>query len=293
MGSKPSALRPTVEPVEARQLPSGLMVALQPRVSRPGGAAVVDLASAQARSTASVASAANAGAVGAVAGSPDQSALALTTPAGVYSGSGTANTGNGSPAGPNAAVNLPISPLLGTGTPTKAELAREKFTARFSGPMTTLAPRFSDQSKIIYMHGLGTAPRFFLHGDYALAIAFPAGFDPKNPAGTFDAQDNPAGTQPVTGFAFLDDKNNNSGATVGLDLSADPTSFDKQGRPTRLNFTSDPNIYSGVFYVSQSSGTVTIKYGRNTATATFDGRLYTTGLTSPFQNITQYSHHSG
>ena len=124
-------------------------------------------------------------------------------------------------------------------------------------------------------------------------MAFPAGFDPKNPGGTYDATENPAGVPGVTGFAFLDDKNNNSGGTVGLDLSADPTSFDAKGRPTRLFFTSDPNVYSGIFYVSQSSGIVTIKYGRNTASATFSGRIYTSGLTSPFQNVQLYAQHSG
>ena len=97
----------------------------------------------------------------------------------------------------------------------------------------------------------------------------------------------------MIGFAFLDDKNNNAGATLGFDLSADPTSFDNQGRPTRLFFTSDPNVYSGTFYVIQGSGVVTIKYGRNTASTTFTSRLDTTGLTSQFQNADLYAQHSG
>ena len=43
------------------------------------------------------------------------------------------------------------SPLLGNGTPTSAELAREKFHAQFYGPLDHPGPgRFSDQSKIIF-----------------------------------------------------------------------------------------------------------------------------------------------
>lgn len=254
-------------------------MALQPQANRPNLDQMIQLGSARSQPLRA--------ALGATGGSSSGS-TSTSTAAGVYSGDGTNNTNadgtTGVPVGPNAGAAIPISPLLGNGTPTKAELRRERFVARFGGPMVTLAPRFSDQSKILYLRGLGTAPRFFLHGDYALAIVFPAGFDAKNPT---------ASTAP-TGFAFLDDKNNNSGATVGLDLSADPTSYDKLGRPTRLFFTSDPNIYSGIFYVSQSSGTVTLKYGPgNNATAKFDGRLYTTGLTSPFQNIDIYAKHSG
>lgn len=270
--SKRTDRRLRFEPLEGRSLLSGLLIALQPHVARPDVAQVAEAVAARSRPTAATVSA---------------TAATATPP--------TATTGNGvfaGPSGPNAGVPLPVSPGLGQGTPTARELARETFAARFNGPMATLAPRFSDQSKILYLRGLGTAPRFFLHGDYTLAMVFPAGFNRANPGGTYNAQTG-TGVKPVTGFAFLDDKNNNSGATVGLDLSADPTSFDSLGRPTRLFFTSDPNIYSGVFYVSQSSGVVTIRYGKTTATATFNGRLYTTGLTSPFQNSDLYAQHSG
>ena len=267
--SKRTTRRLRFEPLEERGLMSGLMVALQARVPHPDATRMVEVVAAQTRGVGST--------VGATATIP------TTNGNGVYVGA----------AGPNAGVRLPASPILGQGTPTARELAREKFVAKFAGPLATLPPRFTDQSKIIYLRGLGTAPRFFLHGDYTLAMAFPAGFDPKNPGGTFNATTNPNGVPPVTGFAFLDDKNNNAGATLGLDLSADPTSFDKRGRPTRLFFTSDPNVYSGTFYVTQSSGVVTIKYGKTTASATFNGRLYTTGLTSQFQNADLYARRSG
>ena len=270
MGARQRTTQVRLEPLEGRSLPSGLLIALQPHVNRPGVAQVADIAAAQVHATPSSA---------AVASTP-----ATTNPVGVYSGA----------EGPNAGVPLPASPLLGSAAPTPAELARERFVAHFAGPMVTLAPRFTDQSKIIYLHGLGgSSPKFFLHGDYALAMVFPAQFDRANPGGTYDPATG-AGVKPVTGFAFLDDKNNNAGGTIGLDLAADPTSFDSKGRPTRLFFTSDPNIYSGIFFVSQSSGVVTIKYGsNNTASASFNGRIYTNGLTSPFQNNQLYSQHSG
>ena len=263
--SKRTTWRLRFEPLEERGLMSGLMVALQSRVPHPNAAQTAEV-------------------------------LATKTQGVDSSIAATATTGNGlavGASGLNSGVPIPSSPILGQGTPSPRELAREKFIAKFAGPLAVLPPRFSDQSKIIYLHGLGTAPRFFLHGDYTLAMAFPAGFDPKNPGGNYNAKTNPNGIPPVTGFAFLDDKNNNAGATLGLDLSADPTSFDKRGRPTRLFFTSDPNVYSGTFYSTQSSGVVTIKYGRNTASATFNGRLYTTGLTSQFQNADLYAQHSG
>ena len=191
-------------------------------------------------------------------------------------------------------ITFPASPIIGTGTPTAKELAREKFVAKFSGPLSIGPGRFSDQKQIIFMRGLGgSTPNFFLHGDYSLAVVIPTGFDRNNPAGTGGDPTAPGYVPPVTGFTFLDDKNNNSGGVVGLDLVADPTSFDAKGRPTRLTFTADPNVYGGIFYVDSASGTVHITYGKNSATAAFNGRIYTSGLTSAFENVDLYAKHSG
>ncbi len=269
---KRSRPAPSPEPIEGRQLLSGIMVALQSPVPILTGAEVASFASNLAHQA---------------GGQVSARAVPGADLSGIYVGNGSADTG-GTPAGPNAAANFPVSPLVGQGTPTRAELAREKFIAHFSGPMRVEPPRFSDQSKILFLRGLGgSTPNFFLHGDYNLAMVFPKGFDRKDPGGAAN------GAGPVTGFAFLDDKNNNSGGVVGLDLLADPTSFDSKGRPTRLTFTSDPSVYSGIFYVSQSSGTVNIRYGKNTASTTFNGRIYTSGLTSPFENTDLYAKHSG
>jgi hypothetical protein len=250
--------RPTFEPMDRRELLSGLMIALQ--------APVPDITPTQ-----EVAIASNLGKP-APAGTASSQATSTSNPSGVYIGA----------TGPNSGATFPASPILGTGTPTAAELAREKFVAKFSGPSTVQPARFSDQKEILYLRGLGgSTPNFFLHGDYSLAIVIPAGFNPANPTAT----------GPVTGFAFLDDKNNNSGGVVGFDLLA--TQFDAQGRPTQLTFTADPNVYGGIFYSDSAEGTVSITYGKNSATTVFNGRIYTSGLTSPFQNTDLYAKHSG
>ena len=304
MGIRRSALRLRLEPLEGRNLLSGLLVALQAHSPHPAVIQTAEMVAA--RSPSQISADAGGGGSGGGGGSSsgitgDNISSAL---AGVYTGNGSANNPpSGTPIGPNASTGFPLAALLGSGTPTKAELAREKFVAHFSGPMIVAPPRFSDQSKILYLRGLGgSTPNFFLHGDYGLALVFPAGFNPNNPGGTGAVTSTNAdgttttvtpGVPPVTGFAFLDDKNNNSGGVIGLDLLADPTSFDSKGRPTRLTFTSDPNVYGGIFFVSQSSGVATIKYGQHTASISFNGRIYTSGLTSPFQNVDLYAKHSG
>ena len=247
---KRRAARPILEPLEGRQLLSGLMIALQANVPALSQAQEVSIASSVGR----------------------------PNPAGHVSAKATL-AGNGvsiGATGPNASVgSFPASPILGSGSPTAVELAREKFVAKFSGPMSIQPGRFTDQKEIIYLRGLGgSTPNFFLRGDYSLAVVIPT--DP---------------TKPVTGFAFLDDKNSNSGGVVGLDLVA--TAFDAKGRPTRLTFTADPNVYGGIFFDDSAAGSVSITYGKNSATSVFNGRVYTSGLTSPFQNTDLYSKHSG
>ena len=72
---------------------------------------------------------------------------------------------------------------------------------------------------------------------------------------------------------------------VGFDLTFDPQSLDRFGRPTRGTFTQDPNIYSGVDFVDTASGTVTIHYTKGAATVTFQGLLYVSGITDPLRNM--------
>ena len=290
--------RPGLEPLEGRELLSGLLIALQSNVPILGPAQVASVASLRAEA------AHGHGQVSARAGVGGGSS-------GLISGSspGAVGTGNARVGGTNTLFNagglygggnnpqgisFPASPLAGIGTPTAAELAREKFVAHFSGPLSYKPGRFSDQKQIIFLRGLGgSTSNFFLRGDYSLAIVIPTGFDLKHPAGTGSDPTAPGYVPPVTGFAFLDDKNNNSGGIFGLDLVADPTSFDAKGRPTRLTFTADPNVYGGIFFVDSAVGTVRITYGKHSAASVFNGRVYTSGLTSPFENVDLYAKHSG
>ena len=156
--------------------------------------------------------------------------------------------------------------LIGSGTPTPHELARERFRASFVGPSVRGPGRFSDQAAINYVRGVGTS-NFFLHGDLNLAFVTPV--DP---------------TQPITGAAVLQDKNINNSALVGLDLTADSSSLDRFGRPTAFTFVSDPNVYGGPFFVTTSSGTGTVHYRGNHTFVAFSGLVYTSGLTNPLRN---------
>jgi hypothetical protein len=163
------------------------------------------------------------------------------------------------------------SPLIGT-DPTPRELAREKFTAVFSGPVYVGPGRFANQSKTLYFRGLGTS-NAFLHGDFQMAIVFPT--DP---------------TAPLTGEAIMQDKNTNSQGILALPMTGlTPQTYDKQGRPTDFTFSTDPNIYSGIFFVNTSAGTVHITYSKGSAKVTFKGLVYTTGLTNPLTNSDLYS----
>jgi hypothetical protein len=170
-------------------------------------------------------------------------------------------------------VNGATSPLLTFGTPTPAELAREKFHAGFSGPFYGGPGRFSDQAHIQYIRGLGSSSAF-LHGDFNMAVVTPT--DP---------------TEPLYGEAVLEDKNTNSGGVIGLLLQGNRTDVDAFGRPTKLTFTSDPNIYGGVFFTTTSTGTVNIKYnnGKGSATVSFSGLVYVNSLTNPLVNSDLYS----
>ena len=100
-----------------------------------------------------------------------------------------------------------------------------------------------------------------------MALVYPKGFSAADPGGTTD------GAGPVTGFAFLDDKNNNSGGVVGLDLVADPTSFDAKGRPDPASTSpSDANVYGGNLLTSASPRRqpITITYAKNGKSASAD-----------------------
>ena len=222
---------PTLEPMEGRDLLSGLLVALHP-------ANVPYLTPAQVAATAAKQAHAAEPGLG-------RSAAAARRPA-------RAGSTSAAPARTRARRSR-RSPILGTGTPTAAELAREKFHARFSGPLSIQPGRFSDQATIIFMRGLGgSTPNFFLHGDYWLAIVIPTGFNPRHPAGTGGDPTAPGTSRPSPGSPSSTTRTTTRAAWSGWTCVADPTSFDAKGRPTRLTFTADPNVYGGIFFVDSA-----------------------------------------
>jgi hypothetical protein len=167
-----------------------------------------------------------------------------------------------------------ITPLLGNGQPTPHELAREQFRAYFRGPYLIGPGRFSDQARILYIHGTGSSNAFF-HGELSLGVATPT--DP---------------TAPLTGEAVMTDRNFQGAGIIGLPLTA--TSVDSSGRPTQLSFVQDPNIYSGIFFVNTAQGTATVHYQPTSprggvATVVFSGRVYTSGLTNPLANANLFA----
>jgi hypothetical protein len=127
--------------------------------------------------------------------------------------------------------------------------------------------RFADQSKTLYFRGLGGS-NAFLHGDYQMAIVYPS--DP---------------AQALFGEVYMQDKSTNSGGEVAFQLQGGtPQAFDRAGRPTRFTFSTDPAISAGTFFSDTASGTVQIRYSKGSATAVFNGLVYTTGLTNPLTN---------
>jgi hypothetical protein len=194
----------------------------------------------------------------------------VTTATGVNYSGNTGNLLNG-----NGLSNNTASPLLGNGQPSPHELARETFRAYFSGRYYVGPGRFTDQGITYYFRGIGGA-NWFLHGDFNMAVVTPA--DP---------------SAPFQGEAVMQDKNTSTSAIQGFILTADRTSVDSLGRPTRLTFTADPNIFSGVFFAAGAEGTVDITYGRkNAVTVRFNGLVYTSGLTSPLVNQDLYARHN-
>lgn len=183
-----------------------------------------------------------------------------------YSGN-TGGVGNGV-----GLSNNNSSPLLGNGQPTPQEVARETFRAGFTGQVYTGPGRFTSQSTTYNIRGLG-GTNFFLHGDLDMTIVTPT--DP---------------TAPFMGEAVMNDKSTGSGGILGLILTGSRTAVDAKGRPTQLTFSSDPNIYSGIFFTSASQGTVTLTYGaRHSVKAVFHGLVYTSGLTNPLVNSALYA----
>jgi hypothetical protein len=161
--------------------------------------------------------------------------------------------------------------------PTRHEMLRQRFVAKFKGPFVVGKPRFKDQVSQTYLFGGGTSTAF-LHGDLQLAFAIP-----RDPA------------QPIDGQANMTVKNvSNTGNELIVDLVADPTSLDRAGRPTRFTWTQNPSS-GGIFTNGNGSGTLEVQYrpggklplrasSAGTVGVIFRGTIFTTGLSDTLRN---------
>ena len=236
------AVRPGLERVEGRELLSGVIAAqVANRAAAPSAVARL-------------------------------SARLHAAPAGDVQAS-TVAVGNGAAQG-NTFVDNYASALLGNGTPTPKEAARETFRAVFTGRFYTGPGRYSDQARTDFYRGIGGS-NFFLHGDFDMAVVTPT--DP-------DA--------PLLGQLVFQDKSSNSNGQLSLILTGRRADVDALGRPTHLTFVADPNIYGGIFFAGAGEGTVDVRYGANKSIQVhINGRVYTNGLTSPLVNADFYSRH--
>ena len=178
---------------------------------------------------------------------------------------------------PNA---LPPNPLyFPPGQPTPHEMARQRFVAKFVGPFTVGAGRFTGEAQQLYLRGSGGSSQF-LHGDTQLAVITPA--DP---------------TQPLGGSMSFFDRNINTNGSLGFELTANrATDLDSAGRPVHLTITQvDGNVSGGVYAGAIATGTVDIRYkpstprsrtvfSQGTATVTVRAQLYTAGIGSILKN---------
>lgn len=179
-----------------------------------------------------------------------------------------------------APEELPPNPLyFPTGQPTRHEMARQRFVAKFVGPFTVGAGRFSGEAQQVYMRGSGGSNQF-LHGDAQLAVITPA--DP---------------TQPLGGSISMFDRNINTNSSIGFELAANPaTDLDAAGRPVRMTITQvDGNLSGGLYAGAIAEGTVEIRYkpsgarsrrvsSQGTAVVTIRAQVYTPGNGSILRN---------
>jgi hypothetical protein len=159
-----------------------------------------------------------------------------------------------------AVIRQAADDLYGSGaTPTKREISRQTFTARWVGSYTIGPPRFNDRADTIHLYGTSGGSNQFLKGKFDMTI-----FPPANPGATPTVGD-PYANQ-VTGVAALIPQNYlQSGSMLVLDLNSTPgPNADPKTLPTQLSWTYDSNTSAGAYSApglfTQGTGQLTISY---------------------------------
>jgi hypothetical protein len=138
--------------------------------------------------------------------------------------------------------NQAIAP---TGTLTKRELKKERFTATFAGTYTVGAGRTSDERIQTFITAVGSA-NTILHGDIQLLLVTPKDT-----------------SLPIGGVSAIFDRNLNTNTVLGMDESApqSPQFINRLGLPSRLPTVSiDVNLSSGTYDEAFAVGTMHIRY---------------------------------
>ena len=161
-----------------------------------------------------------------------------------------------------------------TGTLTKRELKRERFTAQFSGTYTVGAGRTSDERIQTFIAAVGTASSI-LHCDIQLLLVTPN--DPSLPIG---------------GVSAIFDRNINSNTILGLNESAPQSSpfINRLGLPSFIPTVSlDVNLSSGTYVEGYAVGNMKIRYfptakrtpgvlSQGKVTVTIHAQIYTANI---------------
>jgi hypothetical protein len=145
----------------------------------------------------------------------------------------------------NADGTINNQALAPTGTLTKREQHRERFTAQFSGSYTVGAGRTSDERIQTFITAVGTS-NTMLHSDIQLLLVTPS-----------------STSLPIGGVSAIFDRNLNTNTVLGLDESAPQTSpyINRLGLPTFLPTVSlDVNLSSGTYDEGYAVGTMNIRY---------------------------------
>jgi hypothetical protein len=182
------------------------------------------------------------------------------------------------------------------GVPTRREIRRQTFTARWVGQYTIGPPRFSDRASTIHLYGVSGGSNEFLKGKFQMSL-----FPPADPSAT-PTPGNPYANQ-ITGIADLFGQNYlQSGSMAVLDINGTPApGSNPQALPTQLTWTYDFNTSAGPYAApggvapgsgfTQGAGTLEIQWipdahplpgtkGSGQVVVTFQGLINTSQIVS-------------
>ncbi len=135
--------------------------------------------------------------------------------------------------------------LAPTGTLTKREQKRERFTAQYVGTYKVGAGRTSDESLQTFITAAGSA-NTMLHSDIQLLLVTPKDT-----------------SLPIGGVAAIFDRNLNTNTVLGLDVASPQTAqyINRLGLPSLLPTVSvDVNLSSGTYDEAYAIGSINIRY---------------------------------